>query len=30
MEAIEEFHNKLAKSKKNIKCDEDITFLLVG
>jgi hypothetical protein len=28
--AIEKFHNRSAKKKKNIECDEDITFLLVG
>jgi hypothetical protein len=28
-EAIEEFHSRLAK-KKDVECDEDITFLLVG
>ncbi len=29
-EAIEKFHNRLAKKQKNIECDEDITFHLVG
>jgi hypothetical protein len=29
-EAIEKFHNRLAKSQKNIKCDENITFFFNG
>jgi len=29
-EVIEEFHNRSAKKEENIKCDEDITFFLMG
>jgi hypothetical protein len=29
-EAIEEFYNRPAKSQRNIKCDENITFFFNG